>query len=160
MANMIVTQFFGILQESVKLRVEVLDGLTDADLAYKLPGANPTLGELLQELGQMMHIYNESFKTFVLDYNVRAGGEVAHSVVALEAWFADLDQEMYAVLERLTDEQITGQTVDRSVFGEAFPVGVNFHTLREGLLIYYGKLSCYLKAMDRPLPPQMARWIG
>lgn len=160
MANMIVNQFFGILKQTVNIRIEVLNALSDADLAYKLPGTNPTLGELFKELGEMVYNYNQSFKTFELDYGYRHGNDVCRSVAALQAWFAELDQEMYAVLERLTDEQITQQIVRRPNFGEAFPVIVNFHTLREGFLIDYGKLSCYLKALDKPLSQQMQNWIG
>lgn len=157
---MIVSQYFDHLKRTVNLRVELLNTLTDTDLAYKLPGTNPTLGAIIKELGEMMHNYNVSFRTFVLDYSYRHNDAVCSSVEALKTWFEDLDREMYRVLESLTDEQIMNQTIKRPQFEEEFSANVNFHTLREGFLIYYGKLSCYLKAMDKPLTPQMQNWIG
>lgn len=160
MSNMIVNQFMGILKLTVKIRIDVLDTLTDADLAYKLPGTNPTLGELFKEIGEMIHIYTESFQIFELDYTYHHSNEVCSTVAALQIWFKELDDKLYTVLENLTDEQINTRTIKRPHFGEAFPVSVNFHTLREGFLIYYGKLSCYLKAMDKTLPQQMQNWIG
>ncbi len=160
MPNMIVAQHFDHLKRTVNLRVELLNALTDADLAYKLPGVNPTLGELLKELGEMMVNYNESFKTFTLDYSYHHSDEVCDSIEKLKAWFAELDHELYVALESLTDEQITHQNVQRPLFGEVFSTFVHYHTLREGFLIYYGKLSCYLKGMDKPLPAQMQSWIG
>ena len=160
MSNTIVTNFFGILQQTIQIRVDLLDSLTDADLAYSLPGANPTLGALLQEMGEMMHLYNESFQTFRLGDSYAHTPGVSTSVAALQAWFADLDAELYRVLSTLTDEQIAAQVVQRPRFAEAFPVAVHFHTLREAFLIYYGKLSCYLRALEKPLSPQMQNWIG
>ena len=160
MSNMIVSQFMGILKLTIQIRIDVLAMLADTDLAYKLPGVNPTLGELFKEIGEMIHIYTESFKTFELDYTYHHDDEICDSVKALQMWFQELDARLYATLENLTDEQINTQMIQRPQFGEAFSVSVNFHTLREGFLIYYGKLSCYLKAMDRSLPQQMQKWIG
>jgi hypothetical protein len=45
------------LHETQKLRYDLMEWLTDGDLAYKLPGDNPTLGELCREMGAIEHIY-------------------------------------------------------------------------------------------------------
>jgi len=50
------------------MRDHLLTVVSDADLAYKLPGQNPTLGELLVELGDIEGIYTLSFETFTLDW--------------------------------------------------------------------------------------------
>ena len=49
------------------MRDHVLTLVTDADLAYRLPGANPSLGELLVEMGDLQGVYTHSFATFTLD---------------------------------------------------------------------------------------------
>jgi hypothetical protein len=47
----------------------------------------------------------------------------------------------------------------------AFAVGAEYatdvrETPREALIIFYGKLSVYLRALERPLPGQWGDWIG
>jgi hypothetical protein len=56
--------------------------VSDDDLAYQLPGSNPTLGGSLIEMGQLPGIYAHSFETFDLDWEHRqlpAPGPVAIS---------------------------------------------------------------------------------
>jgi len=45
------------LHETQSLRYDLMAALTDADLGYKLPGDNPTLGELCREMDDMEHSY-------------------------------------------------------------------------------------------------------
>lgn len=49
------------------MRDHLLTVVSDADLACELPGQNPTLGEVLVELGNIQGVYTHSFETFVLD---------------------------------------------------------------------------------------------
>ena len=41
------------LHEAQVERYDLIGALTDSDLAYKLPGDNPTLGELCREMGEV-----------------------------------------------------------------------------------------------------------
>jgi len=50
------------------MRDHLLTVVSDADLAYKLPGHNPTLGELVVEVGDIESVYTHSFETFTLDW--------------------------------------------------------------------------------------------
>jgi hypothetical protein len=59
------------LQETQRVRYDLLQALTDSDLIYKLPGDNPTLGELCREFGDVEHSYIQSFKTFKHDWSYR-----------------------------------------------------------------------------------------
>ena len=44
------------LRDTQNLRYDLMEVLTDSDLAYKLPGDNPTLGELCRQMGEIEHI--------------------------------------------------------------------------------------------------------
>ena len=79
------------------------------------------------------------------------------SVEKLKAWYQTLDAELEAALLALKDKDTQTTIVDR---GFPMPLGAQFHTYREALLIFYGKATCYLRAMDKPLPEQMAGWVG
>jgi hypothetical protein len=50
------------------MRDHLLTVVSDADLAYRLPGRNPALGELLVEMGDIQGVYTHSFETFTLDW--------------------------------------------------------------------------------------------
>lgn len=45
------------------MRDHLLTVVSDADLGYKLPGQNPTLGEQLIEMGDIQGVYTHSFET-------------------------------------------------------------------------------------------------
>ncbi len=42
------------------MRDHLLTVVSEADLAYRLPGKNPTLGQLLVEMGDIQGIYTHS----------------------------------------------------------------------------------------------------
>ena len=73
----------------------------------------------------------------------------------LQAWFADLDQELEAVLTAIPESDFSTKTVDR---GDGFtpPLGGQFHIFREATLIFCAKVSVYLRAMGRPLNAAVA----
>jgi hypothetical protein len=84
-------------------------------------------------------------------------------VAALRRWYASLDRDLLAAVEALSEEEIAGRRIVRSDFEESFfsPLAdVQLDTYREALLIFYGKVSIYLRALDRPLPGDWADWIG
>lgn len=156
--NSIVSQFGELLTMTHALREQMMPLLTDADLAYKLPGANPTLGALCREWGEVQHAYTSSFRVFRQDFSYRADPELETSVARLTAWFKTLDADMVAALEALSEDDIQTKLIDR--IGWSMPVTVNFHTYREAVLILCGRASVYLKALEKPLPEQWQTWIG
>lgn len=150
---------FDILHETQHIREELMDAITDADLAYKLPGDNPTLGALCREMGQVEHTYIGSFRTLKQDWNYTAVDPALEtSVAGLKAWYAKLDADLEDALSAYKDRDIQSLMVDRG--GWSIPFGGQFHVYREALLIFYGKATCYLRALGKPLPEQMRGWIG
>ena len=84
------------------MRDHLLTVVSDADLAYKLPGQNPTLGELLVELGDLEGVYTHSFDTLTLDWSHRQLPPPAPITIAsLRAWFESQDDAMNTRAEPL-----------------------------------------------------------
>ena len=73
-----------ILDQTLALRHQLLDVLTDDDLAFALPG-NPALGELCRQAGQLQHIYIDSFRTLTSNWTPEPSPEEAERRVALPA---------------------------------------------------------------------------
>jgi hypothetical protein len=146
------------------LRDQLMAIITDDDLAVTLGGATERLGRLCREIGDIEHAYVESFRTFTQDFAYRyPDPAVERSVAALRRWYASLDRDLLAAVEALSEEEIAGRRIVRSDFEESFfsPLAdVQLDTYREALLIFYGKVSIYLRALDRPLPGDWADWIG
>ncbi|MBL8153248.1 MAG: hypothetical protein JNM70_03615 [Anaerolineae bacterium] len=140
------------------LRDELLKSLSDADLAFSPGGQNVTLGALCREMGEVQHSYIESLKTFKQDFSYRSTEPgLEGSTARLRAWYQALDAEMKAVLSAMTEED-THKMIDRGG-GFALPVSLQVDVYLQALLIFFGKASIFLKAMNRPLPKQMAEWI-
>jgi len=140
------------------MRSQLLDILSNADLAFNPGGQNMTLGALCREMGEIEHSYIQSLKTFKQDWsyrNTEAGSE--SSVARLNAWFQTLDEEMKATVSALSDEDLT-KTVDRGGF--SLPVELQLDVYLQALLIFFGKATVYLKAMNKPLPEQINEYIG
>ena len=156
--NIIVTNALDILHQTEAMRGQLLDMLTDADLAYKLPGDNAALGVLFRASGQVEQSYIDSFKTFKQSWDFPAVDPALETSVAkLRMWYQALDQELDAVLIALTDDEIQNHMIDR---GFPMSAGAQMHTYREALLIFYGKVTCYFRAMGKPLPDQVRGWVG
>lgn len=133
------------------MRARLLDTLSDADLAFNPGGANMSLGALIREMGEVEYSYIQSLKTFTQDWsyhNTEAGLE--NSVAQLKAWDQALDDEMKAAVSDLSDEDLA-KIISR---GEGFsmPVEMQLDVYLQALLIFFGKVAIYLKAMNRPLP--------
>ncbi len=149
---------FNVLHETQAIRAELMNAVSDADLNYKLPGDNPTLGALCREIGQVEQSYIDSFRTLKQSFTYPAVDPALDtSVEKLKEWYARLDTDLEAALHTFDDKDIQSLTVDR---GWPMPFGGQFHTYREALLIFYGKATCYLRALGKPLPEQMRSWIG
>src|SRR5579871_2284670 len=159
MSNSLVTNDLSGMHQTQKIRVDLMNLLNDADLAYKLPGDNVTLGALCRAMGETEQSYIDSFKTFKLEWGYgKSDPALAASVEKLKAWYQTLDQQFDAAIEALSDADIQTKPVDRGSFAPSVPV--QFHIYREAQLIFYAKAICYLRALEKTPPPQMASWIG
>lgn len=148
------------LPGSQDLRDQLMSMITDQDLAYKLPGANPSLGELCEEMGHIQQVYIQSLKTFKQDWEYRdAHTEAPNSVASLTAWYKKLDEELFDALGGFSEDDIHNKQIDR---GRGFTPSlyVQFLIYHEALLIFYAKASVYLKALEKPYPDQWKVGIG
>ena len=156
--NSVLEQHGENLHELHQLQTDLVNSLTDADLQLALPGNNPTLGEALRELGEWQNRYIQSFRTFRQDYALTAAPpNVTISVAVLKAWFSALQAELVEAIGALSEADLQ-KPVDRGGF--APPAGVQFHIYREMLLIYYGRLDVYLRALGKTVTEQWRMWIG
>ena len=160
MSNKFAQQEAELLDLTLALRHQLLDILTDADLAYKLPNNAMTLGALCREMVEVEHMYAESFKTFKMDWSYKApnAAELETSLAALRKTYAEQEQAFKNALSALPDEAIDTQTIDRGGFQPT--VRAQFHVFREALLIFYAKVSIYLRALNKEFPEQWKYWIS
>lgn len=157
--NSIITDYFPIFKMYSSLRDQVMNTLTDDDLQFRPTSANATLGELCREIGETERSYIESFKTWTINFDYRyPEPEIANSVEQLRAWYADLDRELEATIGALSDADVRDRVVDR---GHDFKLSpqINLNVYQEALLIFYGKISVYLRALGKT-PQQFREWIG
>ncbi|MEO8396852.1 MAG: DinB family protein [Chloroflexota bacterium] len=149
---------FDILHQTQAIRGELMNILSDADLAYKLPGSNPSLGAICREMGQVEQSYIDAFRTMKQSWNYASVDPALDgSVEKLKTWYASLDADLEAALIALKDKDTQTTMIDR---GWPVALGAQFHIYREALLIFYAKATCYLRALGKPLPKQMSGWIG
>lgn len=148
------------LRDTQNLRYDLMEVLTDSDLAYKLPGDNPTLGELCRQMGEIEHIYIQSFRTLNHDRTYRhPDSEMAASVERLKAWYQALDEEFEAVMRGFSEEDLHTKQIDRG-YGFTSSLFVQFHIYREALLMFYARADVYLKALQKTVNPQWALGVG
>ena len=142
------------------LRDQLMNMLSDQELAYKLPGNNPTLGELCEEMGQIQQVYTHSFRTFRHDWAYRdSKPETPNSVASLKDWYKNLDAQLVEALSGLSEADVHTKSIDR---GHGFTPSpyVQFQIYREAILIFYAKASVYLKALEKPYSDEWKRWVG
>ena len=140
------------------MRSQLLDILSDADLTFNPGGQNMTLGALCRQLGEVEYSYAQSLKTFQQDWSYRnEEAALERSVARLKEWFQMLDDELKAAATALSDEDLK-KTVDRGGF--AMPVDLQLDVYLQALLIFFGKATIYLKAMNKPLPQQIQEYVG
>jgi hypothetical protein len=157
--NSLIESEFPLSEGSQTLTYDLMNMLTDADLAYKLPGDNPTLGELCREMGETEHAYIQSFKTLKYDLSYRhPDPEIASSVERLRAWYAQLDAEFESVVRGFSEEDLQNKQIDRGGFAPS--LFVQFQIYREAVLIFYAKASVYLKALQKPYNDKWRAWVG
>ena len=140
------------------MRSQLLDILSDADLSFSPGGQNMTLGILLREIGDIEHSYTQSLRTFKQDWSYHnTEASLESNVTRLKAWYQTLDDEMKATVSALSDEDLT-KAVDRGGF--TMPIELQLDVYLQALLIFLGKATIYLKAMNKPLPQQIQEYIG
>ncbi len=156
--NSLVERELPLLEQTLSLRGQLLDLLTDADLGHAPPG-NPTLGVLCREAGRLDEIYIDSFRTFAVDWTKETAPQGAETRVAvLRAWYASSDADLKAALGALSEAEVQEKQIDRQSYH--VPVGVQFHIYRESILIFCGKASVYLRSLGKDSPDQWRQWIG
>lgn len=142
------------------MRDHLLTVVSDADLSYKLPGHNPTLGDLLIDLGDTQGVYTHSFETLELDWAHRQLPPPSPVTIStLRAWFDEHDAAMKTALDAFTLEELHIDRIDRGDGFIASPF-VQHEIYREAVYIYYGKLSVYLRALERDAGPSWKAWVG
>lgn len=157
--NSFIQHQYPILEQTLALRHQLLDMLTDNDLQYALPG-NMTLGELCRQQGEIDYSYINAFQTFQQEWTYQhPDHEVATDLDGLRAWYAQLESQFKEVISQLTEKQIQSQIINRGT-GFDFPAGIVFHIYRESLLVFYAKASLYLCALQKPISDQWRVWIG
>ncbi len=155
--NVFMKQHGEMYHETQIMREQLMDILSDADLAFTPGGTNPTLGEICREMADVESSYIGSIKLLKQDWsykNPQPG--LTGSVSQLRALYSKLDDQLKITMEGLSDDELN-KTIDR---GFPVTVGAQLHIYREALLIYYGKIAVYLKAMGKVMPQQWQGWIG
>src|SRR5262249_53966092 len=118
-----------------------------------------TLGALCREIGEIEYSYIQSWKTFKQDWSYRnTEPGLDKSVSRLKAWYQQLDDELKATISALSEEDLK-KMIDRSG-GFMMPVDLQLDVYVQALLIFFGKATVFLKAMNKTLPQQIQDWIG
>lgn len=149
---------WSMIEGTHALRTGAIEKLTDAELAFT-PGGNAlTLGELCKEMGEVERSYTDSVKTYTQNFDYKhADTSVTTSLEKLQAWYTELDTEMKAALEAVTEDGLK-KLIDRNSF--EVPIDVQMDIYLQALLIFLGKATIYLRAMGKELPENLAQWIG
>ncbi len=160
MTNSMMSEYYPTFEYYQAMRNQLVEILEDDDLVFTAGGDNLDLGALCVDIGETEVSYIESFKTFRQDFSYRNREPgLDRSVVRLAAWFAELDKELKSVLEAITENDLRTRLVKRGG-GFELPIHIQLEVYKEALLIFYGKVSVYLKAMGRERPQQWQEWIG
>ena len=153
-------EYYPVFELYQALRNQLMALLDDDDLRFRPGEGNPTLGALCREMGEVQTAYIQSFKTFKLDFSYRNDEpSLEDSVQPLQAWFKELDQELKEVVSGLSEEDLNSKVIDRGP-NFTLPPRIQLDVYKEALLIFYGKVSVYLKMLAKPLPEQWQQWIA
>jgi len=155
--NRIMNEKWPWIEAAHGMRSQLFNILSDADLAFSPGGQTMTLGALCRQMGETEHVYIQSLKTLKQEWSYRhPEADVASHVARLKAWFQTLDDEMQATITTFWDED-GNKTIDRGG-----PVTVEFQldVYLQAVLIFLGKATIYLRAMNKQLPPFFEEYIG
>src|SRR5262245_6063059 len=156
--NRLMNEKWSWVEGSHAMRSELMNALSDTDLAFTPGGQAMTLGALCREMGEIEHSYLESFQTFKqnFDYHNTESG-LESSIAKLKAWNQKLDDDMKAALSAYSDEDLN-KTIERPS-GYQVPIEMQLDIYLQALLIFFGKATIYLRAMNKPLPKSIQDWI-
>lgn len=156
--NKLMNELFPMIEGTHGMRTSLLDAISNSDMYYSPGGQTMRLGLLLREFGEIEHSYVESFKTFKQDFKYRNPAPGLETDLAqIRAWYQSLDDEMKSVVSGLSDEDLK-KTIDRGSFSPTVEVQLQIYL--QALLIFFGKATIYLRAMNRPRPKMIEDWIG
>lgn len=156
--NRMMNEKWSWIEAAHGMRSQLFDRMRDADLTFTPGGQNMTIGALCREMGETEHAYIQSLKTGVQDWSYRnTSAGLMSSVARLKVWFATLDDEMKAAMAAFSDEDVN-KPVDRGGF--AATVAFQLDAYLQAVLIFLGKATIYLKAMNKPLPKEIQQFIG
>jgi hypothetical protein len=158
--NMIMESYYPLFRLYQSLRNQMLEILDDRDMDYQMCELNPKLGVLCREIGEVQYAYIDSFRSFEMDLTYRVEQpELESSVERLVIWYSGLDRELEEVVSNLSQEDIDHRKINR---GGDFIISphIQLEIYKEALLIFYGKASVYLKALNKSLPEQWQHWIA
>ena len=141
------------------MRTQLLELLSDADLAFSPGGDAMTLGALCREMGDVEHSYIQSLKTLRQDwsYHNDAPG-IESSVAQLKTWYEEMDAEMKALVEGFSDDDLT-KMIDRGT-GFSVPVEMQLDIYLQAQLIFFGKVSIYCRMLNIEMTPTFQEYIG
>ncbi|MCP5096966.1 MAG: hypothetical protein GY943_15565 [Chloroflexi bacterium] len=142
------------------MRSQLMEILTDDALAYTVGGDNPPIGTLCKEIGEVEHAYIESFRTLQMDFSYKNSiPGLDNSVAQLTTWYEELDTTLQTTIESFTEADLQNKIVVRGADFK-LPIRIQLDVYKEALLIFYGKMSVYLKAMGKDRPEQWTHWLG
>ncbi|HVU14798.1 MAG TPA: DinB family protein [Phototrophicaceae bacterium] len=154
--NSLMTEQGEWLKAMHSLRTQLLDVLTDADLRFSLPG-NPTLGETFREQAEVERSYADSFKTFKQTFDVGTSDPaLATDLAKLKDYFKSVDADLISNIDALSEDDIK-KNIERN-----FPLDAKTQVAvyTQAVLIFFGKITIYYRAMPKPLPENWKAWIG
>ena len=155
--NRLISEKWSWIEAIHGMRSQLFDLLSDADLAFTPGGQNMTLGALCCQMGETEHSYLQSLKTFRHEWSYgTTNADLASSVTRLKSWFQGLDDELQAIITAFSEDG--NKTIERG--GEAVTVAFQLDVYVQAVLIFLGKATIYLKAMNKLLPESFQEYIG
>jgi hypothetical protein len=140
------------------MRSHLLDILSNADLAFSPGGQNMTLGALVRRMGDLEYSYIQSLKTGVRDLSYQnTEADLENDITRLKTRFQALDDELLDTISAFSKEELT-RRVDRGGFPSTVEREIDHYG--EALLIFFGKATIYLLAMNKPVPESIENTIG
>ena len=90
-----------------------------------------------------------------MDFSVMTS--VPEDMKELIEWYERSHKEMVHKYNELSDEDLK-KTIDRGSFSPT--IDVQLQVYLQALLIFFGKATIFVKAMNKPLPQPFQEWIG
>lgn len=157
--NRIVQTVLPVVEMTQTLRTQLIDTISDSDLAFRLHAATPTLGELCRRNGEIQMAYIDSLKTFSQHFDFRApDATIGTDRAKLRSWYVDLDRELRTVIESLSEDTVNSRQVTRGS-DYAMPLDIHVHVYREALLIFLAQADLYLRAIGKIPSERWESWL-